>query len=739
MAATIDQTHTGFGDNIAGDKIINIAPDPTAITKKYLTVIPPLPETFIGREDETIAITDQLQKGDNPLIIRGMGGLGKSTIAKVVLDKLAAAAKHVAWIDASQGLKQGFTNGNLLQQLKIAIEESSASPEEQLNEVFRSSISVLLNLEGKSVMVIDNLLQEEDLASLRTIKTLQKNWLVLITSRHHFEGFKEFNLGFLDPAKCMELFYTYYTHDKNDTVLQQVLSDIGYHTLTTEMMSKTGQKLRLNITEIASRISKKGLNIASKSNIAVDHSTQSVDNILDYMLRIFALGDMSTMEDIVLKNFAVINSYNFGVGAMFIFMYQEQENDADLKDEFNLAISSLIDKGWFIILEEEKKEAAQKQDDEEEDEIFIKMHPLIQEMVRLQLKPVYLDCKNIVSFFTRMSLNHLTAAVMPKFMLVKIALATNLNDPLMEIFALKTSLVADYIEMGFKNDAIALLDSTVALMETAEQQGVEIDDDTITALATFYSQAGNDELAMQYIKSVIDSLTDPNSDKAADLHHNAAEFLLNLQQYDTAEAYANKALNIRKANYPEGDISWAQEYRLLGKIAQTKEKIISSDTATKYIESYNITKKFADKESFTYAMAEIEMAILLAGDDSFKEQVNELLKTGIEIFHKIYNGNAEALFYVETAAARTCERIDELQNAHDYYQSAISRMENEQKTSSINFIESMVSYARFAKYRLQDNPLATSIITKACQYQEYFIDNTEFTFLREARDEILAP
>lgn len=740
MNTSVNQDHKGSGDNIAGDKITYQAHNPEAVTKKYLTIIPASPETFIGREEEIVKISSMLQAADNPLVVRGMGGLGKSTIAKVVLDKLAPAAKYIAWIDASQGLKAGFTNSNLLSNLKIPATDSSLTPAEQTDELFRSAIGALLNIEGSGVMVVDNLLQEEDLAALRSIKTLHKNWQVLITSRFHFDGFKEFKLGFLSLEECMKLFYAYYLLDKNDAILETILSDIGYHTLTAEMMSKTGQKLRLSITDISDRINQKGLNIASKSNIAVDHSAQSVDNIQHYMLRIFALGEMSPMEETVLKNFAVINSYDFAVMAMYIFMYVDEEDNADLKDEFNLAVSNLIDKGWFIIRDPEKKDPTKTDAENEEDEndVFIKMHPLIQELVRLQLKPTHEDCRNIVAFFTKMSLAHLTAASMPKFMLIKIALATNLSDPVKEIFELKNSVAADYIEMGFKNDATAVLDGTVELMNSAEEQGIQINEDCISGLAYLYSQAGVHQVAADNIINLIDRLADPATDKAADLHHQAGDIFLNLKNYEAAKEHVNKALAIRQANYPDGDISLAQEYKLLGHILQAEENIITKEAAEYYLEGYNITKKFAEPESFKHAMAEIDMAIILASDEVFAESVKTLLAKAIEIFKKLYVNNAEELFYVETAAARTSERINDLQSAHDYYKSAIARLEQQQKTSTVYFTEAMISYARFAKHKLQDNNLAADIINKACAYQELFIDNTEFAFLREARDEIIA-
>jgi hypothetical protein len=739
MSTSINQDHKGSGDNVAGDKIIYQAHDPGAVTKKYLTVIPASPETFIGREEETVKICSMLQAADNPLVVRGMGGLGKSTIAKVVLDKLAAASKHVAWIDASQGLKTGFTNSNLLVNLKIPVADSSLTPAEQTEELFQCAIAALLNMEGRGAIVVDNLLPEEDLAALRSLKALHKNWQVLITSRFHFEGFKEFKLGFLTAKECMKLFYAYYLLDKNDAVLETILRDIGYHTLTAEMMSKTGQKLRLSITDIAERINQKGLNIASKSNIAVDHSAQSVDNIQHYMLRIFALGEMSPMEETVLKNFAVINSYDFAVMAIYIFMYVDEENNAALKDEFNLAVSDLIDKGWFIIRDPDKKDLTktEAENEEEDNDVFIKMHPLIQELVRLQLKPTHEDCKNIVAFFTKMSLAHLTAASMPKFMLIKIALATNLSDPVKEIFELKNSVAADYIEMGFKNDAIAILDGNVELMNSAEEQGIPINEDSIYGLAYLYSQAGAYQVAADNIINLIDRLADPATDKAADLRHRAGDIFLNLKNYEAAKEHVNKALAIRQANYPGGDISLAQEYKLLGQILQAEENIITKESAEYYVESYNLTKKFAEPGSFKDAMAEIDMAIILASDEVFAESVKSLLAKGIEIFKKLYVNNAEELFYVETAAARTSERINDLQAAQDYYKSAIGRLEDQEKTSAIYFSEAMVSYARFTKYKLQDNKLAADIINKACAYQELFIDNAEFAFLREARDEIV--
>ncbi|MFT5168476.1 MAG: hypothetical protein ACI8P3_003719 [Saprospiraceae bacterium] len=43
----------------------------------------------------------------------------------------------------------------------------------------------------------------------------------------------------MNGEEAMGLFYTHYTRDKDDLVLQEILRTVDFHTLTVEILAKT--------------------------------------------------------------------------------------------------------------------------------------------------------------------------------------------------------------------------------------------------------------------------------------------------------------------------------------------------------------------------------------------------------------------------------------------------------------------------------------------------------------------
>ena len=65
---------------------------------KRLNRLPGLPKGFVGREGELEEITSMLQ-GEKPvLLLNGVGGIGKTTLAKKYLYEQYDQYDHIAWI-----------------------------------------------------------------------------------------------------------------------------------------------------------------------------------------------------------------------------------------------------------------------------------------------------------------------------------------------------------------------------------------------------------------------------------------------------------------------------------------------------------------------------------------------------------------------------------------------------------------------------------------------------------------
>ncbi|MGI5929884.1 NB-ARC domain-containing protein [Pseudoflavonifractor sp.] len=68
------------------------------------------PEQFVGREEELAAIHRQLSGGSGPgrVLLHGMGGLGKTTLARAYAARFAGAYGTVVWLNVRQDLTHTF-------------------------------------------------------------------------------------------------------------------------------------------------------------------------------------------------------------------------------------------------------------------------------------------------------------------------------------------------------------------------------------------------------------------------------------------------------------------------------------------------------------------------------------------------------------------------------------------------------------------------------------------------------
>lgn len=713
----------------SGNISINNNPDPKEIKVKSLTVIPTALTEVVGRKTEITDIQALLSGETNALCIRGMGGVGKTTLAKIVLTRFEPDVAHLAWIDAANGLVKGFTSPELISNLRISDTPlTEIHIEENRSSLFKIVISTLSNMKGEAFLVIDNLLDHESKANLKAVESLTKNWSVLITSRHHVEGIKEYDLDFLPLEDCRIVFYEHYKLDTDHENLDLLLEKVGRHTLTTELIAKTGQKMKLKISELKKRLESKGLSL--KTNITSQHSNETIDNIQDYILKTFALGDMSKTEEFILKNLSVLDIYNLTLGAMPTLFYFSQELTDDVRDEFNLSATNLYEKGWLA----EKKE--QGEPNHGGTDPVYQMHQIIKDVVKVKLKPSLADCQKFVAMLTRLSLTNIEKDLMEQVIPHKLSLSQNLNGVEREIFDLRLSMAKDFKDFGSNAAALEMVESARQLILQREQDGIQSDYTWYMALSQSYVRQHKPDAAKEFAEKAISLAREEKMDKKskAQVLFDVAQILFDVALVSEAKPYAIESLEIREEIFPDGDISIADNYDMLGDIDSVVEKIINEGTVEKYIKAFRIREKFEDPESVRMAMAYLKISNIMATPE-FREPTLVYLSKSVEIYRSKASDDIETLFLVEFAAAMMSVRTMDYETADFYFTSAIKRREESKTTVGISFSQALVNYAFFCMEKLNDPTRAKEAIKKACEYGKAFIDYEEYAFLREARDQ----
>ncbi len=104
----------------------------------YPGALTPLPllteEDFVGRENDLKRLYESLHQSKKVLLLNGMGGIGKTTLAQAYLTAYGDAYEHIAWIEQTGTAEEAFvTNSDLIRSLKLDKEE--IAPEALLEHI----------------------------------------------------------------------------------------------------------------------------------------------------------------------------------------------------------------------------------------------------------------------------------------------------------------------------------------------------------------------------------------------------------------------------------------------------------------------------------------------------------------------------------------------------------------------------------------------------------------------------
>lgn len=288
----------------------------------------------IGRGQDLEAIVQQLAPAGGQLLwLNGIGGIGKTTLARAYFNDYAARYHHRFWLVFSQNLKNTLVQGlNSLPELGF---------EGEIDEIFTQVHNYLSNLSGSKLLVIDNVDEANDLSDL---PHLLPSFDLLITSRLRLgSDVPHQPLGALNPADSLALFYAHYKGKSNDEALESLLELIGRHTLTTELLAKTASVGELTIDELLTVWQEKQLQAPDlEFNVRTPYRKTQEAQLRQVLLAAFDLAALTPAEQSLLRQFALMPPAIAVPTATLQHLLQITHK----KDLLN-PLHSLANKGWL--------------------------------------------------------------------------------------------------------------------------------------------------------------------------------------------------------------------------------------------------------------------------------------------------------------------------------------------------------------------------------------------------------
>lgn len=495
-------------------------------------------EKILHRNSEVSEIISMLESGKRAIAISGFGGIGKTSIARVLYGKLSTTYDFVAWINYS---------GNL----KSSILSSFGVFTEVLDEEQRwlSIIRFLKNNADRKLIFIDNVdCNNEQNPMTDTLLQEIPNWtgcsVILTTRTEEVFGYQNFFLESLNEPDCIDLFYFYYSpknykflsdKERNEPIVKQIVQRAGYHTYVIELLAR-GAKCNESIDFFYEKLKNLGFQIPTLK-FYTDYKRLNAD-ISGQLKSLFDISHRTEVERHLLFSLSIFPNVSLSISEISDWLgYSECD------------IANLLNEGWLILRQ------------------GIYMHPLVKEIIRLD----YVNSKcpvNVAQEMQELLLNgnYINDSDTLSNTIRKIDIASQCityvsfteSTHEMDIYYKVATLLGRF---GKVPDAVRFYRKSLQIAETLHKRHI-IDDVTRYSIEIdlgyqlSYTHSGRTE-AIKILSKVLTLLkTNPTNIDINNLVANTCDYLGYLHSdndYDKAEKLLKEAFNLRKCDKDSSD------------------------------------------------------------------------------------------------------------------------------------------------------------------------------------------
>jgi len=471
---------------------------------------------FVGRENELNEIEEQLSQNSSLLLINGIGGIGKSALASQYLSIHKDAFDHYGYISVFDDIKSAMV---------LALKSSLDLQSQTIEENFNDAIIKLHNLEGKKLLVIDDIKEVEKQNEVIKIVQGLTGWELLFTSRESIENISPYKLDRLSLEDARELFISHF-ETKDIEKVDGVLKYLDRHTLFVELTAKSLNKNR--------DLTLDGLLEMFQEGALPEVRISRKESFNDYLQKRFSLDTLDDSQKLLLKKLSLMPSVEIPYETLDSFF--KMEDLAWILDE-------LRDKGWLS----------------GDDNKSYKMHQIIKEFILNSHAPIYEEIEDIVDYVNTLLKNSAdpqTAVdnrdnILYFESMSDVFLREDIENEKVVLFFSNVANI--YHHLGAYEKALPLYEKVLKISEA-----VLGDDHPSTAtsynnLAALYASMGAYEKALPLYEKALkirEAVLGDNHPSAATSYNNLAVFYFGLQNYQEAYTHMKKAVEVRQQVLP---------------------------------------------------------------------------------------------------------------------------------------------------------------------------------------------
>ena len=604
---------------------------------------------FSGR-DEELALVEEKFNNHNIVTLSGIGGIGKSEIAKAYAVKSYKEKVHetVTYVDYNETIKKtiahldfsGFDEVSFLESLQNKDDIDSIE-----DALFHKKLSWLETTNNKTLLIIDGLDNYND-PDLDVINRLSMH--VLITTRCHFSEWAVVKVRKIEEKELIKVFYNYYEDGSQDEEeieqVKEIINIVSSHTLTIKLIAQFLQTSGYPLDVLIENLKQNKLSQLFDDDKVEHHS--KYDSINAHIKGLFSLTKINKEEEIILANLSLlpttgIRKYTF--------------RNWSLNPNTMTTVQQLVDKGWV-----------------ESSQGFIYLHPLVQAVIKDEVKPNCEICSDFLEKVIENVDNEKLSTISQMDVLSKITLSivNNLceeNEMMVKVLTAigrfhntmaycKLVPLKNYKNMHtgfaqFSSDNVDKLKEFNKPYELYSKAGRilkrlnDIDDVTKEKLYTrfaalLYNIKKYDE-AIEYNYMALDINLRLNGELSQDTMRNRRRIgtcYYTKKDYEKAFEMYNNNLQLRLANPPQSDENMGRSYM---HVANALKHLNRFDEA---MEHYKIAREYALKDKSSaigLAMMDEEIIDLLLKTNK-KSEAKYYLEEAIEVY-RLHSDNEEKI------------------------------------------------------------------------------------------------
>lgn len=319
----------------------------------------------VGRQEEIEEIDRRLEE-DGFVFIKGIGGIGKSELAKLYAKRFATKYHTVQFCKFADSLKA-----------LIATMPTSGIDERDYDDfeaLVRAKNTLLHKCDSGTLIIVDNFNVRSDSYLKTFIPSDNRGFKVIFTTRcspaneQYNKNF--FDIPILSEDECIELFCLHCPPDiisdgssveENDRILRNLIRFVGNNTLIIVLMAETIRNSSLKISEMYDKLVHQKMN---SIDIPIFHEYDSANEdseeyarLYNHLQTVFGISSLSETHKEILKNATLIPPGGMVLDKFIQYCDSDNINRATVRQVIGL--------GWL----------------DEYDDTVIAMHPIISDLL----------------------------------------------------------------------------------------------------------------------------------------------------------------------------------------------------------------------------------------------------------------------------------------------------------------------------------------------------------------------